>query len=280
MTIIHEPEGPRRTWPGPDAREMLCPYPGLMPFGAEHRDWFYGRDQMIHTVLERMDARIREAGPLVLVGPSGAGKSSLLAAGVLPALGDGRLPVAGSNSWPQLMLTPTASPSLALAAAAGREGDDARHLAESWRSDPAQCVADLRKITSTEAEAEAGEGGVAGLIVVVDQFEEVFTACADETEREWFVEVLDSLAKPAGGAVVVLSLRADFCAACTSYPQLRAALQAGPVMLGPMTESELKQAIRFPAQNVRLEVEDGLVGVLLTDLGAVGGLEGTGSAGR
>ncbi|MEC3982772.1 hypothetical protein, partial [Amycolatopsis sp. H20-H5] len=51
LTIIRKPDGPRRTRPGPDAREMQCPYPGLMPFRAEHRDWFYGRDQMIHTVL-------------------------------------------------------------------------------------------------------------------------------------------------------------------------------------------------------------------------------------
>lgn len=279
MTIIRKPDGPRRTRPSPDAREMHCPYPGLMPFGAEHRDWFYGRDQMIHTVLERMDARILEGGPLVLIGPSGAGKSSLLAAGVLPALGDGRLPVAGSSSWPRLMLTPTASPALALAAAAGLDADDARHLAESWPSDPSRCVADLREMTSADAAAGAGGSHAAGLIVVVDQFEEVFTACTDEAEREWFVEVLDLLAKDAGGAVV-LSLRADFYAACTSYPQLRAALQAGPAVLGPMTESELKEAIRLPAEDVALEVEDGLVELLLADLGAVGGLEGAGSAGR
>ena len=266
ITFIRKPEGPNRTSPGPDARDMQCPYPGLMPFGEEHEDWFYGRDQMIHTVVERMDARIREGGPLVLIGPSGAGKSSLLAAGVLPAVRDGRLPMAGSSSWPRLMLTPTASPALALAAAAGLDADDALHQAESWRTDSARCVADLRKAS--------------GLILVVDQFEEVFTACADEAERQWFVDVLALLAKPAGGAAVVLSLRADFYAACTSYPQLRAALQAGPVLLGPMSESELKEAIRLPAEDVELDVEDGLVELLLADLGAVGGLAGTSSAGR
>ncbi|QUQ64603.1 NACHT and WD repeat domain-containing protein [Kutzneria sp. CA-103260] len=280
MTVIRKPDGPRRTWPSPDAREMPCPYPGLMPFRVEHRNWFYGRDQMIHMVLERMDARILEGGPLVLIGPSGAGKSSLLAAGVLPAVGDGRLPVAGSSSWPRLTLTPTASPALALAAAAGLDADDGRRTAESWRSDPSRCVADLRKLTSVDAAAEVGEHHVAGLIVVVDQFEELFTACADEAEREWFVDVLDRLAKPSGSGVVVLSLRADFYGACTSYPQLRAALQAGPVLLGPMTENELKEAIRLPAEDVALDVEDGLVEVLLADLGAVGGLVGAGSAGR
>jgi WD40 repeat protein/energy-coupling factor transporter ATP-binding protein EcfA2 len=266
LIITYEAERIRRTRPGRESREMPCPYPGLMPFGTEYEDWFYGRDQMIHEVLDRMDARMREGGPLMLIGPSGAGKSSLLAAGVLPAVRDGRLPMRGSSGWSRLMLTPTASPARALAAATGLAADDARSRAESWLADPARCVADLR---------ESG-----GLILVVDQFEEVFTACADEAERQWFVEALDLLAEPADGAAVVLSLRADFYEACTAYPQLRAALRAGPVLLGPMSEAELNQAIRLPAKDVKLKVEDGLVELLLADLGAAGGLAGTGSAGR
>lgn len=260
------PEGPNRTLPGTASRDMRCPYPGLMPFGPEHKEWFYGRDQTVHAVIERMDARIREGGPLVLIGPSGAGKSSLLAAGVLPAVHDGRLPMTGSSKWLRLMLTPTASPALALATASGSGADDIRRRAEAWRADTARCVSEL---------SEQGS-----LLLVVDQFEEVFTACTDEKERQWFVEVLDLLAKPSSRTAVVLSLRADFYEACTAYPQLRAALQAGPVLLGPMSEGELKQAIRLPAEDVELEVEDGLVELLLTDLGAAGGLAGTGSAGR
>ncbi|MBD0694048.1 NACHT and WD repeat domain-containing protein [Streptomyces sp. CBMA123] len=272
ITIIRKPEGPNRTKPGQASRDMRCPYPGLMPFSAEYRDWFYGRDTMIHTVIERMDARLRERGPLVLIGPSGAGKSSLLAAGMLPAVRDGRLPVKGSSGWPQLTLTPTASPAEALAAAAGLESEEARTRAESWRTDVPQCVADLRTLTG------AGEGDAPGLVVVVDQFEELFTACGDEAERQWLVEVLDRLAT--GGAAVVLSLRADFYAACTPYPELRTALQAGAVVLGPMSEQDLKDAIRLPAEDVGLEVEDGLVELLLADLGTVGAPAGAGFGGR
>ncbi|WP_405836197.1 hypothetical protein OG528_03930 [Streptomyces platensis] len=261
----------RRTVPGPGADQVLCPYPGLAPFGARHKQWFYGRERMVHLVCERMDARMREGGPLVLIGPSGAGKSSLLAAGVLPALDDGRLPVAGSSTWPRLLLTPTASPALALAAAAGLDAETARRTAPAWRADPARCLAELREITGAGDPAPTGESPSAGLVVVVDQFEEIFTACSDETERQWLIDVLDRLAGPTGGAVVVLGVRADFYAACTAHPQLRAALQAGPVLLEPMTEDELKDAIRRPAGNVGLDVEDGLVEVLLADLGAVGG---------
>ncbi|WP_435613515.1 nSTAND1 domain-containing NTPase [Streptomyces sp. bgisy159] len=270
----------RRTLPGPGADTVLCPYPGLAPFGTRHKQWFHGRERMVHLVCERMDARMREGGPLVLIGPSGAGKSSLLAAGVLPALDDGRLPVAGSSTWPRLLLTPTASPVLALAAAAGLDAETARRTAPAWRADPAHCLAELREITGAGDPLPNGESPSAGLVVVVDQFEEVFTACGDETERQWLIDVLDRLARPTGGAVVVLGVRADFYAACTAHPQLRAALRAGPVLLEPMTEDELKDAIRRPAGSVGLDVEDGLVELLLADLGAVGGPVGTGAAGR
>ena len=271
---IHLADGLRRARPSPGAEDLLCPYPGLAPFGAQQQQWFYGRDQMVAAVCERLDARIREGGPLILIGPSGAGKSSLLAAGVLPALARGGLPAAGSSRWPRLVLTPTASPALALAYATGLNPLDARRAAETWRADPERCLADLR--------ATSLAGASAGLVVVVDQFEEVFTAGADEAERQWFIEVLDRLAGPAGGAVVVLGVRADFYAACTAYPQLRAALRAGPVLLDPMTETELRQAIRLPAQDVGLEVEAGLVEVLLADLGSAGSPVGTGAgaAGR
>lgn len=273
----------RRTVPGPGADQVLCPYPGLAPFDARHKQWFYGRERMVHLVCERMDARMREGGPLVLIGPSGAGKSSLLAAGVLPALDDGRLPVAGSSTWPRLLLTPTASPALALAAAAGldTDTDTARRTAAAWQADPAQCLDELRElVTKAAGPAPTGTSPSAGLVVVVDQFEEVFTACADESERQWFIDVLDRLARPAGGAVVVLGVRADFYAACTAHPRLRAALQAGPVLLEPMSEDELKDAIRRPADNVGLDVEDGLVELLLADLGAVSGPAGTSITGR
>ncbi|MYR38072.1 hypothetical protein GTX14_18440 [Streptomyces sp. SID4944] len=250
----------------------------MAPFNARHKQWFYGRERMVHLVCERMDARMREGGPLVLIGPSGAGKSSLLAAGVLPALDEGRLPVAGSSTWPRLLLTPTASPALALATAGGLDAESARRAAPAWRADPARCVAELREHTSGE-HAESTEEPT-GLVVVVDQFEEVFTSCSDETERQWLIEVLDRLARPEGGAVVVLGVRADFYAACTAHPQLRAALRAGPVLLEPMAESELKEAIRRPADSVGLDVEDGLVELLLADLGAVGGPAGSGTTGR
>ena len=172
---------------------MPCPYPGLAPFQGRYKDWFYGRDRMVADVCERMDARLQEGGPLMLIGPSGAGKSSLLLAGVLPALARGKLPAAGSSRWPRLLLTPTASPALALAGAAGLGAEDARNAVRDWRSDPSRCLANLRELVGVDPSVEPPSGEPAGLIVVVDQFEEVFTACADEAERQWFIDVLARL---------------------------------------------------------------------------------------
>ena len=252
-------------------RNSQCPYPGLAPFGAENKQLFYGRDQVVALVCERLDARLHEGGPLVLIGPTGAGKSSLLAAGLLPALERGALPLPGSSRWTQLMLTPTAKPALALAVAAGLGAEDAQRAADSWRFDASRCAADLLEMTSVATAAGSGESCSTGLVVVIDQFEEAFTLCTDEAERQWLISLVDLLAQPTTGASVVLSVRANFYSECMAHPQLRAALQAGTVMLEPMTEVELRQAIRLPAHEVGLEVEDGLVEVLLADLRAGAG---------
>ena len=228
-----------------------CPYPGLAPFGPESTKWFFGRDRMIATVCERLDSRLRERGPLVVIGPSGSGKSSLLAAGVLPALADGRLPATGSSDWPRILVTPTASPAESLATTA--------RIDRASQESPAQYADRFH---------EAARDGIQqGLVVVVDQFEEVFTLCADDAERRWFIGVLDSLAQR-DNSLVVLGVRADFYAACVAYPELRTALRADPVLLDPMTEDELRQAIRLPATTEGLEVEDGLIALLVAELGA------------
>ncbi|MFI5530039.1 hypothetical protein ACIA8O_15995 [Kitasatospora sp. NPDC051853] len=232
-----------------------CPYPGLEPFDADSAAWFHGRDRAVAELCRRLDAQLARGGPLVVLGPSGAGKSSLLAAGVLPAVSDGALPAGGSARWRQLMLTPTASPASALADAFGATAAD-------WRADPGRC-----------AEEILGTVDGSGLLLVVDQFEEVFTLGADEAERRWFVEVLDRVSRPPqANVLVVLGVRADFYARCTADGRLRAALRDDPVLLDPMTAAELEEAVRRPAAAVGLTVQDGLVELLLAELGGPGTL--------
>ena len=117
--------------------------------------------------------------------------------------------------------------------------------------------------------------------MVIDQFEEVFTACSDERERAAFIAALSAALTAAAGdqrpaALVVLGLRADFYPHALRYPELVSALQHRQVLVGPMTEPELRSAITEPARKARLEIEDGLVELVLRDLAPAAGEPGPG----
>ena len=118
--------------------------------------------------------------------------------------------------------------------------------------------------TATPADDLAGlTAEPAPRYVVVDQFEAVFTGVRDEKQRQAFIAALGELART---ATVILALRADFYDQALRYPGLAAALQARQVVLGPMTADQVRRAITEPARRANLEVEDGLVELLLRDL--------------
>ncbi|MGW5154113.1 nSTAND1 domain-containing NTPase [Nonomuraea wenchangensis] len=222
-----------------------CPYPGLAPFGREHARWFFGRERLIADLLARLDGRLRTGGMQAVIAPSGTGKSSLLRAGLLTRLAGGALP--GSAQWRYVLLTPTSTPLQTLKAV---------------------------------VENVSGHGRTR-MAVIVDQFEELFTLCSDERERLAYIDLLDRLATPAvehdrPAALVVLGLRADFYATSAGYARLRPALQDQPLLAGPMTEDELREAIVHPAADVGLDVEPGLVEILLRDLAGAHGEDGRG----
>ncbi|SEB55871.1 WD40 repeat [Streptomyces sp. 1222.5] len=127
--------------------------------------------------------------------------------------------------------------------------------------------------TLRSREDSAASEGAAGqrLVVVVDQFEELFTLCKSAPEQHSFLDVLSALAAcgshgEAPAALIVFGLRSDFYTPCADFPQLRSALQEGQVLLGPLSREGVREAILFPASAAGLEVEPGLVEVLLRDL--------------
>jgi WD40 repeat protein len=222
-----------------DAR-LRCPYQGLAPFAAENSDVFFGRARATRGLIERLGRRLNGRGAIMMVtGASGVGKSSLLRAGLLPALADGMLPVDGSRRWPRLVMTPTAEPRAALAAClAGADGE----------------------------RVPSGRAGAERVILVVDQFEELFTLVADEHERQAFVGALHTMAGRSPGAAVIVGVRADYWDRCAAYPQFAEAIQDGQIIVEPMTESDLRLAITGPAAAAGLEIEPGLVETILSDL--------------
>ena len=115
------------------------------------------------------------------------------------------------------------------------------------------------------------KNGMERVMILVDQFEEVFTLCRDEIERIAFIEKLLSLAKDKSKKVtVIIALRADFYSHCAQYPLLRQAVAAEQEYIGQMTAQELRRAIEEPARRGGWEFEPGLVDVLLNDIGAQG----------
>ncbi|WP_171107112.1 MULTISPECIES: WD40 repeat domain-containing protein [Streptomyces] len=247
------------------AESQECPYPGLAAFSAEQAQWFFGRDALVAKLLVQLDACLAMGGALVVVAPSGAGKSSLLRAGLLPEIARGALP--GSARWPRLWLTPTAHPMVALrtclsevVSAGTGDLDD----------EPVWAPAVLRRALA----AGDGEGGAERrLVLVVDQLEELFTLSADERERRDFLDAVLRLAEPGPGGepavgLVVFGLRSDFYTHCAGHPGLLEAVERHQVIVGPLSRDGVREAILYPARAVGLDVEPGLVQVLLRDLGA------------
>jgi class 3 adenylate cyclase/WD40 repeat protein len=104
-------------------------------------------------------------------------------------------------------------------------------------------------------------------VVVVDQMEELFTACRDVSLRERFVgALLDAVEQGDGHVLIACALRADFYGHCATIPRLASALSDATVLLGPMTDRELQRAIEAPAEVAGLRLEPGLVEVMLRDL--------------
>ena len=259
------------------------PYRGLSVFEEQDAGWFFGREAAASAVLDRMSRLLAGVGLLVVSGASGAGKSSLLRAGVLPRIREGGLAAAPeAASWPCVLFSPTRAPLDELALrVAPLAGADAAAVRRGLAADP-----DGFALTARQA-ALAGPPGLAGepdgrsarrdqlrgrrLLLVVDQFEELFTQCAEEGQRRAFIVALHAAATAGHGpdqdpaALVVLGVRADFEARCADYPQL-----AGPVqdryLVTAMTGRQLRMAISEPAKKAGAQVDDDLTDLLLAEM--------------
>jgi WD40 repeat protein/transcriptional regulator with XRE-family HTH domain len=248
-----------------DADPDLCPYPGLAAFGPQEARWFFGREQVTADLVARLDERLDGGGLLAVVAPSGAGKSSLLAAGLIPALAGGALP--GSREWPVVATTPGAHPlSTLVDRVVAVTGADPAAGAEV-AGDPDRFAAFLTNTLACHGGDRAATDSPR-VVLIVDQFEETFTECRQEAQRQAFIAALCAAAERAA-ALVVLGIRADFYGACLTYPALLTALQA-PLALGPMSAEQLRGIITGPAATEGLDLEAGLVELLLRDLGVTG----------
>ncbi|WP_163010854.1 nSTAND1 domain-containing NTPase [Streptomyces dangxiongensis] len=243
------PEGPLRG-----------PYVGLAAFRTEDADLFFGRERLVEDLL----ATLARRRAVALVGASGAGKSSLLSAGLLPRLaGDEprrtvRVLTPGPNPRERLEKALAAKPGSGPGCGSGSGmGSGSRSRSGSGPGSGSE--------SGTARGPVSGPGSEAGeLVLVVDQFEEVFTVCTDADERARFIAALvEEAERPGSGCRIVLGVRADFYAHCTRHAPLVAILRDAQVVVGPMSAAELRCAVVEPARRAGLTVEGALQATLV-----------------
>ena len=252
-----------------------CPYQGLLPFDQAHADVFYGRQRLTAELIVKLAGRLAGPAMVVVSGASGAGKSSLLHAGLLPALAAGRQ-LEGSQHWPRVVMTPTSDPLSELATRlAALGGGDAEAIRHALASEPGRA-----HMTIGQAAAAASHPG--RLILVVDQFEEVFTLApggADAGQQAFIAALCAAATHPATHpvgsrdepfTVVVVAVRGDYWARCAANAGLARLMQDGLFVVGPMTGPELREAITGPATAAGLTIDANLADVILADLHAAG----------
>ncbi|NEN96174.1 MAG: TIR domain-containing protein, partial [Moorea sp. SIO3I7] len=219
----------------PDApSKPECPYLGMRPFSEENSDRFFGRDDDVKILVDRL----RHHNFVSVIGPSGSGKSSLVFAGLIPALE--RSGLFGDGKWLIRKIRPGEEPLAALKTALG---------------------SDLADPTLAVTTGLATEDNARRLLLVVDQFEEVFTQA--EQEAVPFQDVLLGLLE-IPDCYVILTVRADF------YPELMESMlwdqiQISRLEIVPLNAEGLREAITKPAEKVKVFIESVLVERLVAD---------------
>ncbi|MFJ4189393.1 trypsin-like peptidase domain-containing protein [Kitasatospora sp. NPDC089509] len=233
----------REVWPALDEHDV-SPYRALEPFTAEHARWFKGRKEAVRQVLEGLAGGRRV---VVLLGPSGSGKSSLVQAGVLPALAQGRLP--GSDRWRPVVVRPGPDLPTALAQAGllGAAGES----------------------------AGADTSGVAGAapgrreVLIVDQFEELLAPSAGPQALEVIARITAAIRSDAP-LCVVLVMRDDFYSRLSALAPdlLDTAQRTGGVLNIPsaLTAAELDAIVTGPAHDLDTHFEAGLAEQIIADV--------------
>jgi hypothetical protein len=237
--------------------KLPCPYRGLFHFGPGDAEYFFGRKSFIETLFQATQTR----NFIPLLGASGSGKSSVVFAGLVPKLQQ-------KGHWQFTHFRPGSDPFHALALALvplyttnlneTERLAQARQLANYLRDGDiplADVVAQIQQNYPSER-----------VLVIADQFEELYTLCPDETIRRNFLDKLTTFPFERVGMVLVLTMRADFLGNALSYRPFADVLQNTDLKLGPMNREELTEVIEKPAQKLGVTLEAGLVKRILDDV--------------
>jgi len=233
--------------------DVQNPYLGLRPFQEADATNFFGRETLIRTLV----LRLRDGRFLAVIGPSGSGKSSAVKAGLIPTLRDSAL--AGSENWFITQMTPGVHPLEELETAL------LRVAVNPPPSLLAQLQADTRGLLRAVKRVLPDDDSQ--LLLVIDQFEELFTQTTDEGARTFFLDSLRMAVVDHHSCLrLVITLRADFYDRPLQYADFGQLLRTHQETVLPLTSEELAEAITGPAARVGLTMEPDLVPVMIADL--------------
>jgi WD40 repeat protein len=230
------------------------PYKGLQAFQEADAEDFFGRSALVQQIIERLtepDGRF-----LAVVGPSGSGKSSVIKAGVVPALRRGQLP--GSENWFVVEMTPGSDPFPRLEEALLRAAvNRVDNLGEILRTNPNGLAEVMHQLLPGDVD----------LVLLIDQFEELFTLVSNDDDREHFLRLLyQAVTNPNSKLHIIVTLRADFYDRPLLYEGFSELVQSRTQVVLPMSVNELEQAIVSPAERVGVQVDADLLAAIIADI--------------
>lgn len=236
--------------------EVDNPYKGLRAFERSEANDFFGREAFVSQLAERLDEQHPYQRFLAIIGPSGSGKSSVAKAGLIPALTQDAIP--GSAHWFILDMLPGSNPYDALETALTRvAAEQAPNLYEHLHRDERGLIRAADLILPED---------VSELVLLIDQFEELFTLVDDEDVRRRFLDMLIATVKaPHSRVRVIVTLRADFFDRPLQYPAFGEILRARMETLLPLSAKEIERAIIGPVEQLGMMFDDGLVAQMVAE---------------
>jgi WD40 repeat protein/tetratricopeptide (TPR) repeat protein/energy-coupling factor transporter ATP-binding protein EcfA2 len=249
-----------------EIKTITYPYPGLRTFEEDEAEIFFGREEHIDDLL----VRLQRQHFLGVVGPSGCGKSSLVRAGMIPALHAGRVACAGSG-WQVAVMRPGTQPLKSLAQALRRSGGPGAAPDDDGFLD---AVLGRGSLGLVEALEEYGFGGDSNLLLLVDQFEELFrfTSRGPSSEARAFVDLLltSALGEPARqrcSVYIVITMRSDFLGHCPIFRGLPEALNDSQYLTPRLNREQQRAAIEGPAALFNTVIQPEVVNRILNEMG-------------
>lgn len=237
------------------------PYKGLNFYTEEDADLFFGREELTAELV----GRLRQDNFLAVVGASGSGKSSLVRAGLIPVIRNGLKLIDGTfpppGNWFVVKMTPTSDPVDETIRRMTRGQGSVSAWEPQFQTNPQA----LRML----GEEQLKQQGKDRIILLIDQFEELFTMVPDQEEagRQAFIDNLLTAAEDENSPFkVVITMRADFYDECLAYEQLRHVLKRHQEPIGAMTAGELEQAILRPLAAGSWQIQQGLAEQILDEI--------------